>query len=103
MQKPIFPLKFNMQTESVRLGVPTLFLSLEIPVFFLSTNVSMNSRLLSTGAEPDSLCWIILLEKSPRNVEGADPTKDLRCFEITIACLSWPEVVSDCHHVCTEE
>lgn len=66
MQNPIFPLKFKMQTESVRLRVPTLFLSLEIPVFLLSAVMSMNSRLLSTGAETDSLCWIILLEKSPK-------------------------------------
>lgn len=70
MQKPIFPLKFNIQTESVRLRVPILFLSLEMPVFFLSTVMSMNSRLLSTGAEHDNLCWTLLLEKSRKKKSG---------------------------------
>lgn len=102
MQKPVFPLKLNIQTESVRLSVPALFFNLEIPVLFLSTVMSMNSRLLSTSAEPDSQCWIILLEKSHKKVEGADPTTDFRCFENATACLSWPKGAHDCHHVPTQ-
>lgn len=59
----------------------------------------MNSRNLSTGAELDSLCWIIFWRGVSKNVEEADPSTDLRCFEITIACLSWPKEARDCHYV----
>lgn len=53
--KNLFFLQSLTYTESVRISIS--FLSLEIPVFFPSTVISMNSRLLSTSAELDSLYW----------------------------------------------
>lgn len=98
MQKPIFPLKFSIQTELVRLRALTLFLSLEVSMLFLSNVMPVHFRLLSTGAELDNSVG----EESQKKQKWADPTTDLRCFEITLACLSWPEEASDCHQVPTQ-
>lgn len=58
----------------MRLRVLTLFLNLEISMLFLSNVMSVNFRLLSTGAELDNSVG----EESQKEKKQADPTTGLK-------------------------